>query len=120
MHSHVEHLLELDNIFSDGNMAWCGETVLPHHLASSADHAECHETIVFKVLNSLSKLLPLLITELLFSHLDGVVGVNFCICVTFCGFGFVGFGNLSYADVAVCGVVVDVDDVSHWACQEAC
>lgn len=120
MHSHVEHLLKLDRIFSDGDMVQRWKTILLYHLASSADHTECHETFVFKGFNSFGKLLPLLITELLLHHLDGVVGVNFCMGVTFVGFDFFDFGNLSHVDVAVCDVFVDVDDESHRACQEAC
>jgi hypothetical protein len=120
MHSHVEHLLELDRIFSDDDMVRRGETVLLYHLASFADHAECHETLVFEIFNSFGKLLLLLISELLLGNPDGVVGMNFCMGIILNGFGFIGFDNLSDVDVAVRDVVVDVDDVSHRACQEVC
>ena len=114
--SHVEHLMELDSIFSDGNMAGRGKTVLWYHLAPSADHTECYETLVFEIFNNFGELLFLLITDLLLGHLDGIVGVNFCMGVTLGGFGFFGFSNLSHVDVSVRDVVTDVDDVSHWAC----
>ena len=35
-------------------------------------------------------------------------------------FSFVGQFDLDHVDVAVHDVVVDVDDASHKACQEAC
>ena len=75
MHGHVEHLLDLDSILSDGNMARRGETILLYHFAPSADRTECHETFIFKILNSFGELLFLFFTELLLGHLDGVVGV---------------------------------------------
>ena len=46
----IEHLLELDIILSDMMVIWRGVGKL------SADHTECHETFVFKILNSFSKL----------------------------------------------------------------
>ena len=121
MLGHIEHLLELDSIFSDGNnVVRHGKTILLYHLASSADHTECHETFVFEILNSFGKLLLLLFTKLLFGHLDGVVGVNFRMGVTLIGSGFVSFANLSDVYEAVHDVVLDVDDMSHRACKEAC
>ena len=68
------------------------------------------------VVTYFGELLFLLITDLLLGHLDGIVGVNFCMGVTLGGFGFFGFSNLSHVDVSVRDVVTDVDDVSHWAC----
>ena len=121
MLGHIEHLLELDSIFSDGNnVVRHGKTILLYHLASSADHTECHETFVFEIFNSFGKLLLLLFTELLLGHLDGVAGVDFRTGVTLVGFGFIGFTNISHVDAAVYDAVVEVDDVSHQACQEAC
>ena len=121
MLGHIEHLLELDSIFSDGNnVVRRGKTILLYHLASSADHTECHETFVFEIFNSFGKLLLLLFTELLLGYLDGVDGVDFRMGVTFVGFGFISLVNISHVYVAVHDVVIDVGDVSHWACQEAC
>ena len=90
-----------------------------YHLASYADHTECHETFVFEIFTSFGKLLLLLFTELLLGHLDGVAGVDFHMGVTFVDFGFFGFTNLSHVYAAVHDVVMDVDDMSHQACQEA-
>ena len=50
IHGHVEHIVELDSILSDMMVIWHGVGIL------SADHTECHETFVFKILNSFSKL----------------------------------------------------------------
>ena len=50
IHGHVEHIVELDSILSDMMVIWRGVGILP------ADHIECHETFVFKILNSFSKL----------------------------------------------------------------
>ena len=119
-HGHVEHLLELASILSDGDMARRGETILLYHFAPSTDRTECHETFIFKILNSFGELLFLLFTELLLGQLDGVAGMNFRMEVTFFGFGSIGFTDFSHVDVVVHDVVVDVDDRSHQACQEVC
>ena len=82
MHGHIEHLLELDRIFSDGDTARLGKITFLNNLALPADHTECQETFVFEVLNSFDKLLSLLVTELLLGEFDSVVCVDLRVMVT--------------------------------------
>ena len=109
----IKHVLELDGIFSDGDMARCREVDFLDYLALSSDHTEHLEIFIFKALNSSSQLLSLIV-KLLFGDLDGVVGVDLRMGVTISRFAF------DQVDVAVHNVVVGVYDVSHRACQEAC
>ena len=113
MYSMIKHVLELDGIFSDGEMARCREVDFLDYLALSADHTEHLETFIFKALNSSSQLLSLIV-KLLFGDLDGVVGVDLRMGVTIGRFAF------DHVDVAVHDVVVDIDGLSYRACQEAC
>ena len=66
----IKHVLELDGIFSDGDMARCREVDFLDYLALSVDHAECLETSIFEAINSLSQLLLLNVVEMLLSDLD--------------------------------------------------
>ena len=109
----IKHVLELDGIFSDGDMARCREVDFLDYLALSSDHTEHLEIFIFKALNSSSQLLSLIV-KLLFGDLDGVVGVDLRMGVTISRFAF------DQVDVAIHNVVVGVYDVSHRACQEAC
>ena len=65
-------------------------------------------------LNSSSQLLLLIVTELLLGDFKDVVTTDLRMGVTIDRFAF------DHVDVDVHDVVVDVDDMSHWACQEAC
>ena len=112
MHRLIKHLLQLDRIFSDGDMARRREVGFLDHLALSADHAERQETFIFKALNSSSWLLSLIVTVLFLGDLDGVVGVDLRMGVTIGRFAF------DHVDVAVHDVVVDVDDMSHWRAKK--
>ena len=114
MHSLTKHLLELGGIFCDGDMARRREVGFLDYLALSADHAERLETCIFKALNNSSQLLLLIVTELLLGDIEDVVAPDFRMGVTIDRFAF------DHVDVDVHDVVVDVDDMSHWACQEAC
>ena len=104
----IKHVLELDGIFSDGEMARCREVDFLDYLALSADHTEHLETFIFKALNSSSQLLSLIV-KLLFGDLDGVVGVDLRMGVTISRFAF------DQVDVAVHDVVMGV-----YVFQEAC
>ena len=70
MHGLMEHLLELNKVFSNGAMAWRREVGFLDYLALSVDHAECLETSIFEAINSLSQLLLLNVVEMLLSDLD--------------------------------------------------
>ena len=104
----IKHVLELDRIFSDGDMARCREVDFLDYLALSSDHTEHLEIFIFKALNSSSQLLSLFV-KLLFGDLDRVVGVDLRMGVTISRFAF------DQVDVAVHDVVVGV-----YVFQEAC
>ena len=100
-------------------MMWRGESTFLNDLPISADEAKRLEASNLEAIDGLGHLLLLEVIEILFGVVDDVAGVGF-ISITFLISIIGGRFYFDCVDVVVNVGVMDVDDVSHWMCQEAC
>ena len=119
MYDLIKQLLELHGVIRDCDMMWRGESTFLNDLPISADEAERLEASSLEAIDGLGHLLLLEVVEILFGDVDDVAGVGF-ISITFLIIIISGRFYFDCVDVVVNVGVVDVDDVSHWMCQEAC
>ena len=77
------------------------------------------EDSFLEAINGPSHRLLLLLAELIFSNLDGVLGADLSMGVIFF-FTLRGRFAIDHVDVGIHVVIVDVDDVSRRVYQEAC
>ena len=82
VHSLIKHLLELLGVFRDGDIARHGEIGLLHDLAPLADHAVRLKTGFFEAIEGTGHRLVLLLAELIFSNLNGVLDADLSMGIT--------------------------------------
>ena len=99
-------------VFRDGDITWHGDLPLSSH------KAERLEASSFEAVDGSIYLLLLVVVEMLFGDIDGIVGADFRSITRLAGI-IGGRFDFDRVDVVV-HVVVDAKDVSHQACQEAC
>ena len=95
--STIDHVLEFTRIGVKGNLPRCRQCFFLDHLATPVD-AERLQTLLVVVLHSLRNSLLLLIFEASICHGDDVLQVEL---------------GSRYVDL-------DLESMSHWACQKMC